>query len=119
MVDAPAWIYPEFFQAAREYFLYLQQLSVLLLTAIAIIFYQNKKAGGIGFYIVATITFLFGIGCLIAGLILYSSYLDAILDFSTKPSFEKIRCWIMVQFILAIITTIFVAVSACLSKLGK
>ena len=119
MGNTPAWIYPEFFQAAREYFLYLQQLSVLLITAIAIIFYQNKKVSGIGFYVVTTIAFLFGIGCLIAGLILYSSYLDAILDFSTKPSFEKIRCWIIVQFILAIMTTILVAVSACLSKLGK
>lgn len=117
-MDANSWVYPEFFQAAREYLLYLQQLSVLLITAVAIIFYTNKNPSRI-FSILAITTFISGILTLISGLLLYSSFLSSILNFLKNPSFQEIRCWINIQFILALVTTVFVGLTAYVSRVKK
>ena len=37
------WIYTEYLQTSRDYVLHLQQLGVLLITALAIVFYNNAK----------------------------------------------------------------------------
>jgi hypothetical protein len=117
-MDPNSWIYPAFFQATRDYLLYLQQLSVLLITATGILFYANKNPSRT-FTVLAIVTFISGVLTLISGLLLYSSFLNSILNFIKKPSFQEIRCWINTQFILALVTTVFVGLTAYTSKAKK
>lgn len=117
-MDANSWIYPEFFQATRDYLSHLQQLSVLLITAIGIVFYTNKNPSRI-FFVLTIVAFILGVLTLISGLLLYNSFLTSILNFIKKPSFQEIRCWINFQFILALVTTVFVGVTAYVSKAKK
>lgn len=117
-MDANSWIYPEFFQATRDYLSHLQQLAVLLITAIGIIFYTNKNPSR-KFLVLAIVAFILGVLTLISGLLLYSNFLTSILNFIKNPSFQEIRCWINIQFILAFLTTIFVGLTAYVSKAKK
>lgn len=115
-MDTSSWIYPQFILAAREYLLYLQHLSLLLVIAIAYIFYNHKASKSRLFFWLSIVTFGFGVITLISGLYLYSSYLSFIWDFIKQPDFENIRCRIKIQFTLAIITTVLTGFLAYLAK---
>lgn len=111
-METLTWIYPEFFQANRDYILHLQQISILLITATSVIFYNNKDSKNRSFLIVISLSFICGVVNLIIGLHLYSNLLGTILDFATKlPNFNQISCWITIQFTLSIINLILLIIS--------
>lgn len=115
-----AWIYPEFFQANRDYILHLQQISILLITATSIIFYNNRNINNWSFIIAISISFICGIINLIVGLHIYSNLLGIILDFATKPpNFNQISCWINIQFTLGLINLIFIMISVVFIRSKK
>ena len=100
-------MYKEFFQTSRDYIIYLQQIAILLVSAISFLFYKNKDKRNCAFIILISFSFLFSIINMILGLFLYSDLLRIILDFSSKvPDVTKIKTWIYAQFTLDIIILI-------------
>ena len=111
-----AWVYPEFFQASRDYILYLQQIGILLISAISIVFFKNRSNTSVPFVLMAFISFMLGVLNLILGIYSYSTLLGAILDFSTgAPRLGKIRYLINIQFSLsiAILVSLLILVWLC------
>lgn len=111
-----AWIYPEFFQASRDYILHLQQIGILLISAISIVFFKSKNNKNPPFTFVAVLSFLLGVANLILGIYSYSTLLGTILDFSTKilPDLGKIRCLITIQFSLSIVILVLLLILVAL-----
>lgn len=92
------WINTEYLQTCRDYATYLNHLSILLITASAIVAYKTRDIYSLTFWISA-LGFVFGIINLILGLNLYGDLLGIILDFShSKPDLTKLRPWILWQF---------------------
>lgn len=93
------WIYTEYFQTSRDYVLHLQQLGVLLITAIAIVFYNNAASKSKLFLFLIGFAFVISIINLIIGLTMYGGLLGLTLDFSLKiPDLTSIKCGIYSQF---------------------
>lgn len=107
-----SWIYPEFFQASRDYISHLQQIAILLITATSIIYYSNRDTKNWLFLIAIGLSFLCGIVNLIMGLHLYSNLIGTILDFATKtPDLGRIGCWIYMQFTLGVLNLLLIIMS--------
>ncbi len=106
-----AWIYPEFFQASRDYILHLQQIAILLISAISIVLYNNRNTKDLFFIWIIIFSFLCSLGSLIIGLYSYSDLLSKILEFKDGIDLREITCLINIQFFLDIIALIFLAIS--------
>ena len=62
------WIYSEFLNVYKDYTFYLQQIAILLISAISIILFQNLKEEKAIFWVPICFAFFFGIVCLVYGL---------------------------------------------------
>ena len=90
MVTTFKMIYSEYFQASREQILYLQQIAVLIISAISIIYYNNRDIKKGRFVFLIMLAFLFSFTSLLIGFQLYSNLLVNIIDFiTTTPNLTK------------------------------
>ena len=90
MVTTFNMIYSEYFQASREQILYLQQIAVLIISAISIIYYNNRDIKKGRFVFLIMLAFLFSFTSLLIGFQLYSNLLVNIIDFiTTTPNLTK------------------------------
>lgn len=106
------WIYTEFLNVYRDYVLYLQQMGILLITAIAVIFFKNRKNQDTSFYLTIYTAFLLAIVNLFVGLCIYSNILGLILDVSQKlPDLTSLKFGVYWQFGLEIASLIVFVVS--------
>ncbi|CZG73307.1 hypothetical protein [Legionella pneumophila] len=106
------WIYTEFLNVYRDYVLYLQQMGILLITAISVIFFKNRKNQNTPFYLTIYTAFLLAIVNLFVGLCIYSNILGLILDVSQKlPDLTSLKFGVYWQFGLEIASLIVFVVS--------
>lgn len=111
------WIYTEFLNVYRDYVLYLQQMGILLITAISIVFFKNCKEQTCPFYLTIYTAFLLAIVNLFAGLWLYSNILGLILDVSLKlPDLTSLKYGVYWQFGLELTSLIVFVGSIFLIK---
>ncbi|MFO9238270.1 hypothetical protein SC979_09215 [Legionella pneumophila serogroup 1] len=111
------WVYTEFLNVYRDYVLYLQQMGILLITAISIVFFKNNKSQACSFYLTIYTAFLLAIVNLFAGLWIYSNVLGLILDASLKlPDLTSLKCGVYWQFGLELISLIAFVGSIILIK---
>ncbi|WED43385.1 hypothetical protein [Legionella cardiaca] len=114
------WIYTEFLNVYRDYVLYLQQMGILLITAISVIFFKNRKNQNCPFYLTIYTAFLLAIVNLFVGLCVYSNILGLILDASQKlPDLTSLKFGVYWQFGLEITSLIVFVVSIFFIKKEK
>lgn len=114
------WVYTEFLNVYRDYVLYLQQMGILLITAISVIFFKNRKKQNCSFYLIIYTAFLLAIVNLFVGLWVYSDILGLILDASHKmPDLTSLKTGVYWQFGLEIISLIIFVASIFLIKEDK
>lgn len=111
------WVYTEFLNVYRDYVLHLQQLGIILLTAIAVIFIRNFRNQSCSFYLSIYTAFLLAVINLFAGLYIYSSMLGLILDATIKlPDLITLKTGVYLQFSLEITAFIALVVSVLFLK---
>lgn len=112
-------VWSEFFQANRDYIIHLQQIAILLISAISIIFYNNKEIKKCSFIFVLGAAFVLALGNIIIGFHLYSNLMDTILKFAKKdvvPDLSGISNWVYVQFGLDALIVCFIVTAVWILK---
>jgi hypothetical protein len=97
----------------------LQQIAILLISAISIIFYNNKEIKKCSFILVSGAAFVLALGNIIIGFHLYSNLMDTILKFAKKdvvPDLSGISNWVYVQFSLDALIVCFIVAAVWILK---
>jgi len=114
------WVYTEFLNVYRDYVLYLQQMGILLITVISIIYFKNRKNQSLAFYLTIYTAFILAIVNLFVGLCIYSNILGLVLDALQKlPDLTSLKFGVYWQFGLEVTSLIIFVVSTFFIKEGK
>lgn len=107
-MEGIVWL-QEYLNTSRDYIIHLQQITLLLATASALLIYFSKK---ICWWTLGVAFFLSVINSIV-GFYLYAHLLEIILEFknNNSPDITSIRCFVNIQFWLNIVVLVLISIN--------